>query len=518
MPLWQSINTIVDNNGNTVVTETQPFPVTLVTPELVPPAPTLTATVNGTSVTLNWVRPDVQSVDTYKVYVDGAATPILGFITTWTPTDFTPGDHTFTVSGVNDAGEGPQSTPVTVTIASPPPPVVPPPGPPTDLSASVSGTTVTLSWTAITGADGNDIYQNGTKIAFPLVGALSTVNGKLTYVVTNLAPGNYAFAASSYNAHGEGTLSSLVSTTVAAPPPPVNANKAAIKAGLCMYPGDGSAPNQVTAWKGLSTKFGVTVNGVVMMTDSRPDGNGGSPFADSIWGEFVQATAWPSVSPHPAFTVVSVPLGFGGFTPSADQSAANLNAVINGSIDGHYQYLANNLVAAGYGNAIIRLGWEFDGNWMPWEATHHPDLYIAAFRHVQTLLKGISPNFKFDWCGAAGQPFDGTLAYPGDAYCDYIGMDIYDLNQDVRAALLPRGNFASAHNKPFTIPEWGLCKPTGDHPAFIQAIWDFLMGLAAPGVGYQSYFQGNPSNDNLAPHSLDNYPNSLALYKQLMNS
>ena len=40
-----------------------------------------------------------------------------------------------------------------------------------------------------------------------------------------------------------------------------------------------------------------------------------------------------------------------------------------GAYNSSYVTLAQTLVAGGQANAYLRLGWEFDGSWMPWAAT-----------------------------------------------------------------------------------------------------------------------------------------------------
>ena len=82
-------------------------------------------------------------------------------------------------------------------------------------------------------------------------------------------------------------------------------------------------------------------------------------------------------------------------------------------------------------------------------------------------------------------------------------MDIYDNpSLDVANELSARAAFATAHDKQVSYPEWGLCQEPGDDPGFIQAMFDFMSSLPASGrgsLGYESYFMGNPSNDNTAP-------------------
>lgn len=155
-----------------------------------------------------------------------------------------------------------------------------------------------------------------------------------------------------------------------------------------------------------------------------------------------------------------------------------------GANDGHWTNLGNLLVSEGFADAVVRLGREMN-SWYPWQVrpASVPD-YIAGFRHVVTLLRGVSgQSFTFQWNPIQGP---GTLAregvtaaYPGDPYVDEIGVDSYDTDwsgiYDTSFRRSPRaqkrvwrhlltqadgyqdwGRFAAAHGKPLVLPEWGL--------------------------------------------------------------
>lgn len=305
------------------------------------------------------------------------------------------------------------------------------------------------------------------------------------------------------------TLALVSDPTVGARPPGFTGNLAGnaqpIHGGLGFYPGDGAEPIELHQFESLPGLYSVRPNTVVLMEDTSSEAN----FRASTWGHFLQAGAWQTANPRPTM-VISVPLAFGSFTPDAATSQARLEEVASGADDGSYVYLAQSLRGAGYPDAVIRLGWEFDGNWMPWEATQHPELYVAAFRHIVNLMRTISGGFVFDWTGAAGQSFNGELAYPGDGYVDIVGMDIYDEpGVNVAAELAPRAAFAAAHGKEVSYAEWGLTSSRGDDPAFIQAMASWFGGQG-PRLAYQSYFLG------LAVGSpLTSWPQSRALYSWL---
>ena len=48
-------------------------------------------------------------------------------------------------------------------------------------------------------------------------------------------------------------------------------------------------------------------------------------------------------------------------------SGDTFQAGAGGAYDSYYKTLAQNLVSSGEGSSIIRLGWEFNGDWYPVE-------------------------------------------------------------------------------------------------------------------------------------------------------
>jgi len=179
-----------------------------------------------------------------------------------------------------------------------------------------------------------------------------------------------------------------------------------------------------------------------------------------------------------------------------------------------FRTLAQSLVAAGQGNAILRLGWEFGGGWNLWAVKTLTDAanYAAYWRQMVTTMRAIAPSLKFDWnpvCGS--QPVDPEAAYPGDAYVDYIGVDVYDQSWitnysdpvarwsdflTTQWGLTCHRDFAAAHGKLMAFPEWALALRTdghggGDDPYFIQRMYNWI---AQNNVGYHAYFEYDASD------------------------
>ncbi len=307
---------------------------------------------------------------------------------------------------------------------------------------------------------------------------------------------------------------------------------------LGFYPGYGSVA-QLTS---LESWLGHDANYVVQFAD----GNAAN-FAGSVWGEVTKAGAFQVVSSRTTL-VESIPLAFGGFvdaTTASGQAAARnaLQATANGSNDSLYQQAASSMRAGGFGDAIIRLGWEFDGGWMPWSSNGNNALWVSAFQHVVHVFRSVSPNFRFDWNGDPGWLQGQVGAYPGDGYVDIIGLDVYDKGLGVAwssstqswadpaaawSKVVPnlqfQRDFAIRHGKQVSYPEWALSgggsesagNAGGDDPTFIQGMFDWMNALPASGAGslaYHSYFNEDAAQDG--NHMLSHFPNAQARFKAL---
>ena len=235
-----------------------------------------------------------------------------------------------------------------------------------------------------------------------------------------------------------------------------------------------------------------------------------SDFSTNLWGV-------KQFAGFPGTLSVAIPLTIG---------SATLSQVAAGNYDKYFTTWAKNLAATGRGASDIRIGWEFNGNWMPWSAYNAAN-FLAAFRHVSTLVKGLLPKSQIDWNGNWGNSQCGndalTTLYPGNAYVDVVGVDAYDggwvpANSDAAFAGWLTGknglqdwyNFAVAHGKKFSVPEWGLV-PTdeGDNPAFVRGMYNFFAVNAAH-LAFESYFNG--ATNALRPALM---PKASAEYQQL---
>ena len=197
-----------------------------------------------------------------------------------------------------------------------------------------------------------------------------------------------------------------------------------------------------------------------------------------------------------------------------------------GDFDSYATQLAENLVAGGLGNSIIRLGHEANGTWYPDNIGDTPVEYaewVQFWRNEVLAMKAVpGAHFQFDWCvNAAYRDIPLADYYPGNDVVNIIGIDAYDAGVSGTGAARwnqvynqPGGiadvlAFAKAHDKPFSIPEWGL-EPTtdggaGDDPDYVNGIASVV---ADNDVAFQSYFY----NEEFAA-TLTSSPNSFSAYK-----
>jgi Glycosyl hydrolase family 26 len=241
-------------------------------------------------------------------------------------------------------------------------------------------------------------------------------------------------------------------------------------------------------------------------------------YAQSTWEDFSRLSWVPGIwkKLNPARNVVwSVPLTVKG-TALAD--------VADGMHDAEFEAAAR-AISEAQPNAVIRLGWEMNIASMAWFAKGQEADYIKAFRRVVGIFRRHSNRFKFDWCPGWGpQDSAADLAYPGDDFVDYIGLDVYDFKYDGSA--LERWNnfylnapfglqwhreFAAQHGKSMSYPEWGVGN-FGDNPFFIQQMHDWFVENAN-NVAYAAYFDV----DGLWPTQIDNnrFPKSQRLFRKL---
>jgi hypothetical protein len=223
--------------------------------------------------------------------------------------------------------------------------------------------------------------------------------------------------------------------------------------------------------------------------------------------------------------------------PTADAPSAEIKTLLNEGKDvttkGYFKATSSALVAAaagdykskfydlgkllvreGFGNIIIDLGREMNGTWYEWSEHRappsQPDAYALAWRHIVTTMRSVpGQHFKFLW---TLYPTSTSVAecWPGSAYVDYIGTDIFDWYGTAKATYPHTASgaldheakwrqilttepgglnwmaaFSRATGKPIIIPEWGLDFHTfggKDNPQFITNMMAWMKAHDAIGL------------------------------------
>jgi hypothetical protein len=200
-----------------------------------------------------------------------------------------------------------------------------------------------------------------------------------------------------------------------------------------------------------------------------------------------------------------------------NDGAGSLASVGAGKQDAVWRTIARNLQNNGRGNSIIRIGWEQNiKDWRWYTNVSNAGQYKSAFRRVVSVMRAEAPGLKFDFVVNCASDLDGSsdrlaalkLVYPGDDVVDLVGCDVYDWwalhvtsDADLGRLLHPAhgpglqdiANFARAHGKGASFPEWGLAARLGsnnggsDNPYFIFAMHRFFEQNKDV-VAYECYF------------------------------
>jgi PKD repeat protein len=181
----------------------------------------------------------------------------------------------------------------------------------------------------------------------------------------------------------------------------------------------------------------------------------------------------------------------------------------------------------------------YRANGQPKDAAHSPATYRKAFARIYVILHGGSasavaaklrqlglpplrggellanpfPRLRVVWSPLASDnprvPGNAAeLYYPGTAFVDVEGADIYDERLTDTApwqGVERLYRFATSHRKPFSIPEWGLARV--DDPAFVQHMCTFLKTHRATEVAV--FYESRPPSD----YDLEPKPKSRAAYR-----
>ncbi|HTT53968.1 MAG TPA: glycosyl hydrolase [Streptosporangiaceae bacterium] len=188
----------------------------------------------------------------------------------------------------------------------------------------------------------------------------------------------------------------------------------------------------------------------------------------------------------------------------------SIRACARGAYDAHWRRFGRVIRSYGLGSSIIRLGWEFNGDWEPW-AAHNPKTWAECWRQVITSARSTAPWLRWDWTvnrGLSTALANPARAYPGNRYVSMIGIDTYDWWPAVSAGGWqeqlngPQGlnywlAFAKAHGKKLSVPEWGNIRfgrsSGGDDPLYVLDMRSFFAAHARY-MAFETVFQGPNGN------------------------
>jgi beta-mannanase len=160
-------------------------------------------------------------------------------------------------------------------------------------------------------------------------------------------------------------------------------------------------------------------------------------------------------------------------------NAYPLSKIAAGSFDAYIDSWAVGLRTYG-GPVMLDFGHEMDGNWYPWGYNVNGNTvagYIAAFRHVHDRFAAAgATNVQFVWNPTVWNPggVDQRVFYPGDAYVDWMAIDVYNWGAagggwaSLSSALGSMTNVytrvAGLSNKPMMLAEWASAEPVAGDP------------------------------------------------------
>ncbi|CAL9443087.1 MULTISPECIES: glycoside hydrolase family 26 protein [unclassified Streptomyces] len=150
-----------------------------------------------------------------------------------------------------------------------------------------------------------------------------------------------------------------------------------------------------------------------------------------------------------------------------------------GEFDHHFRALAERLVALRIPDTVLVLGWEMNGITYTHRCGPDPENWKKYWNRIVTTMRSVpGQEFRFEFTPNRGRDaVPWTQCYPGDDTVDIIGMDSYDqpsgmsFDEQVEEpyGLQAHVDFAKAHGKPISYPEWGLFR-NGDNPAYMRGM------------------------------------------------
>lgn len=202
-----------------------------------------------------------------------------------------------------------------------------------------------------------------------------------------------------------------------------------------------------------------------------------------------------------------------------------------GAFDVHFRRIAQEFVAIGAPDMIIRLGAEANGWWQAYSINGNYEGYKACFRRAVQAMRSVAPRLRFEWpmnreVYSNKYQLTASRAYPGDDVVDIIGLSFYDMwpaatseavwNSSFAPELNFYANFARSRGKKLAFGEWGLGMKSGggfDNPLFIRKMFEFLRANSSL-IAYEAFYNCEYNNQfRIYPETWN--PQAALAYKTL---
>ena len=233
-------------------------------------------------------------------------------------------------------------------------------------------------------------------------------------------------------------------------------------------------------------------------------------FADfsGSWSNMVTSASWNAWSQSQSPTAKNLtPVVAVGLGTKSDNGPGTLQQIAAGAHDDTYRGIVQAYKDAGYTTIDMRIGWEMNGNFMPWSmgnTTDSVNQWKAAFAHVADVVhsvSGIKVNTVWNPNLANNDQIDVSTAYPGDDKVDIIGLDTYSTTHKYDSSVSDSQYYnnpsASQYHPDGTSPsQWGLAQTIALASAHGKPVGIGETGVA---VGDSTALPGTIAADFSAP-------------------
>ncbi|MGH2938053.1 MAG: glycoside hydrolase family 26 protein [Solirubrobacterales bacterium] len=201
-----------------------------------------------------------------------------------------------------------------------------------------------------------------------------------------------------------------------------------------------------------------------------------------------------------------------------------LSQIAAGAYDVDLRRTAAEAKAMPFGEILIRIGHEMNGDWYGWSGD--PSAFVSAWRHVVSVFRaeGVT-NVKWVWSANVNNgsyPFKAY--YPGDEWVDYTGLDGYNwgtagigTNRWESLAQVFSSSYeelTQLSSKPVIITEVSASEAGGDKAAWIREGFLKTIPQTFPRVNAVVWFDRNQEEN----WRIDSSASSLAAYREVAAS